>query len=63
MVNVSTLFYVLGSLEGENDEMIDLEEIYDLEQKYLKGLFGMIDQAEIRVRPSLVENILRSIPG
>ncbi len=35
MVNVSTLVYVLENLEGKSDELINLEEILELEQKYL----------------------------
>ena len=60
MVNVSTLFYVLENLEGIDEEVINLEEIQEMEQKYLCGLFEMIDQAKIKVRPEIVENILRS---
>jgi hypothetical protein len=60
MVNVSTLFYVLENLEGKKDELIDLEEILSMEQKVLKKIFGMIDQAGVEVDPSLVANILQS---
>ena len=60
MVNVSTLFYVLENMEGKNEEVINPEEVHELEQKYLKGLFGIIDRAEIEVSPSLVKNILQS---
>ncbi len=60
MVNVSTLFYVLENLEGKSDDVIDLEEIHELEQKYLKGLFGLIDQAGTKIRPSVIKNILQS---
>ncbi len=60
MVNVSTLFYVLENLEGKKDELIDLEEILEMEQHYLKGLLGMIDRAGMEVNPSLVENILKT---
>jgi hypothetical protein len=60
MVNVSTLFYVLENLEGKKDELIDLEEILAMEQKVLKRIFEMIDQAGVEVDPSLVENVLQS---
>lgn len=60
MVNVSTLFYVLENLEGMKNEVIDFEEIHKLEQKYLTGLFSVIDQAGLDVRPDLVHNILQS---
>jgi len=60
MVNVSTLFYVLENLEGTKEELIDLEEIHELEKKYLTGLFDMIDQAGLDVRPDLIDNILQS---
>jgi hypothetical protein len=60
MVKVSTLFYVLENLEGKKNEVIDLEEIHKLEQKYLTGLFEMIDQAELDIRPDLIDIILQS---
>lgn len=60
MVKVSTLFYVLENLEGKKDEVIDLEEILEMEQRYLKGILGMIDRAGMEVSPSLVENILKT---
>jgi hypothetical protein len=60
MVNVSTLFYVLENLEEKSDDVIDLEEIHEMEQKYLKGIFGMIDQTGFEVSPSIVKNILQS---
>ncbi|HEC43892.1 MAG TPA: hypothetical protein ENI20_13810 [Bacteroides sp.] len=59
-MNVSTLFYVLENLEGKNEELINLEEIYELEQKYLSGLFGMIDKARLTVRSEVIKNILQS---
>jgi hypothetical protein len=60
MVKVSTLCYVLENLEGKNEELINLEEIYELEQKYLSGLFGMIDKARLTVRSEVIKNILQS---
>jgi hypothetical protein len=60
MVNVSTLFYVLENLEGKSDDVIDFEEIHEMEQKYLKGIFGLIDQAGSEISPTIVKNILQS---
>ena len=61
MVNVSTLFYVLENLEGKNVDLIDLDEISAMEERYLKGLLGIIDQSGVEVNPSLIKNILRSV--
>ncbi len=63
MVNISTLFYVLENLEGNRDEAIDLGEILDLEYKYLKGIFEIIDRAKPEIRSTVMENILRSVPS
>ena len=60
MVNVSTLFYVLENLGSKNEELIDLDEIHELEQKYINGLFGMIDRARLTVRPEVIKNILQT---
>lgn len=60
MVNVSTLFYVLENLEEKKEEVIDLEEVHDLEEKVLERLFGRIDKTEILFRPSLIKKILQS---
>jgi len=60
MVNVSTLFYVLENLEGKRDEIYDLEEIHELERKYMDRLFGILDQAKMEIRPSIIQNILQT---
>lgn len=60
MVNVSTLVYVLENLEGKSDELINLEEILELEQKYLGKFFEMIDRAKPEVKPELVDKILQA---
>jgi hypothetical protein len=60
MVNVSTLFYVLENLEGEAAEAFDLDEILEMEQKYIKGLFDRLDQDRFEVRPAVIQNILRT---
>ena len=60
MVNVSTLFYVLENLEDQRIETIDLDEIYQLEQKYLKGLFGLVDRENLEVNPAVVKKILQT---
>jgi hypothetical protein len=61
MVNVSTLFYVLENFECNDGEIFNLEEIYELEQKYLNGLFGLIEKARPDVRPAVIEKILQSV--
>ena len=60
MVNVSTLIYVLDNLEEEKNELINLEEILELEDKYLKKIFDLIDQKTMQVRPVIVDNILKT---
>ena len=60
MVKISTLFYLMENLEGKKEELIDLEEVLEMEQKYLERIFGVIDQAGVEVNPSLVDKILRS---
>jgi hypothetical protein len=60
MVNVSTLCYVLENLEGKNEDVIDLEEIHELEEEFMKGFFGMIDRAPMEISPFLVNKILQS---
>jgi hypothetical protein len=60
MVKISTLFYVMENLEGKKEELVDLEEVLEMEGKYLKRIFAMIDQAGMEVSPSLVENILQA---
>jgi len=59
MVNVSTLIYVLENLEGKDEELICLDEIHELEKRYLNGLFGLLDQAEIIPDPALIDKILQ----
>ena len=60
MVNVSTLVYVLENLEDKSDELINLEEILELEQKYLGRFFEMIDRTKLEVKPALVDKILQA---
>jgi hypothetical protein len=60
MVNVSTLIYVLENLEGKNQELINLEEVHELEQKYLNRLFDLVDQNELEVSPALITKILQT---
>ena len=63
MVNVSTLFYVLENLEDKDGELIDLNEIHELEQTFLPGLFQLIEKAILEVRPGLVESIILQSAG
>ncbi len=57
MVNVSTLFYVLENLEGKDEELFDLEEVRQLEQKYLNKL---LDQVDFEANPALVSKIIQN---
>jgi hypothetical protein len=57
MVNVSTLHYVLENLEDE--EWIDLNEIEELERRYLRSVFSFLDDSGMDVRPSVVQDILK----
>ena len=50
----------MENLEGKKEELVDLEEVLEMEGKYLKRIFAMIDQAGMEVSPSLVENILQA---
>ena len=59
MVNVSTLFYVLENLEGKDEELINLEEVHELEEKYLNGIFRLLDQTEMVADPALLNKILQ----
>lgn len=60
MVNVSTLIYVLENLEGKKEELIDLDEVHELEQKYLNRLFDLIDQNELEINPAVISKILQT---
>ena len=60
MVNVSTLVYVLENLEDNIDELINLEEIFEMESKYLFYFFEKIDRMPIGVRSALVDKILQT---
>ena len=59
MVNVSTLYYVLENLEGKSEDLIDLDEVSELENTYLKDCFSILDNSGIDVRPSVVEKLLQ----
>ncbi len=60
MVNVSTLVYVLENLEDNIDELINLEEIFEMESKYLVYFFEKIDRMPVGVRPALIDKILQT---
>ena len=61
MANISTLFYVLENLESNEGVIFNPEEIYKLEKKYLDGVFGLLENASMEVRPAVIEKILQSI--
>ena len=60
MVNVSTLVYVLENLEGKDEKLIKLEELLEEEEKYVRKVFGKLDQSNLQVNPRLVEHILKT---
>ena len=60
MVNVSTLVYVLENLEGKDEKLIKLEELLEEEEKYVRKVFGKLDQSNLQVRPGLIKNILKT---
>lgn len=57
MVKVSTLYYVLENLEDE--ELINLNEIQELESRYLEDFFSILDESGIDVRPSVIKQIMQ----
>jgi hypothetical protein len=60
MVNVSTLVYVLENLEGKKEEIINLNEVHDLERKYLDGLFARLDRIEMEMNQAIMDKILQA---
>ena len=60
MVNVSTLVYVLENLEGKDEKLFKLEELLEEEEKYVRKVFGKLDQSNLQVNPRLVEHILKT---
>jgi len=59
MVKVSTLVYVLESLEENSKELFDFDEVLDMESKYLEELFGKIDRTSLILRPEIIDKILQ----
>lgn len=57
MGNVSTLIYVLENLE--EDEWIDLNEMYEQESEYLHPLLSLIEEKMPDVRTGVINNILQ----
>ena len=60
MVNVSTLVYVLDNLEGKDEELINLEELLELEETYVKKVFLELDKSALHMTPALVDRILET---
>jgi len=61
MAKISTLFYVLEDFDSKGEVIINPEEIHMLEQKYLNGIFGLLEKAGMEVRPSVIEKILQAV--
>ena len=61
MAKISTLFYVLENLEGNEGMIVNPEEIQKMEQMYLDGIFGLMEKAVIEVRPAVIDKILQSV--
>ena len=55
MAKVSTLFFVL---DDERNELIDLDEVFDLESTVYRKISRALDQCVITAKPSLVSSIL-----
>ncbi len=59
MGEISTLVYMLESLEGERRGLIDTADIFDPEESFMKDLSGKLDQTEFSVSPKLVREVLQ----
>ncbi len=60
MVNVSTLVYVLENLEGKDEKLINLDDLLEQEEAYVKKVFSKLDQSVLQVTPALVDKILKT---
>ena len=60
MVNVSTLVYVLENLEGKDEKLINLDDLLEQEEAYVKKVFSKLDQSALQVTPALVDKILKT---
>ena len=59
MANVFTLVYLLENLEEDKNELINVEEIFDIDNISIGKIFRILNQCEVNVKPGLVNNILK----
>jgi hypothetical protein len=58
MVSFSTLLFVLENLEHDSNELIDVKEVFDLEEYLFGKIASSLNQSELPASPDLVNNIL-----
>ena len=56
MSKVSTLVYVL---DKDRNELIDVGQVYELEDSLFRDIFTILDQNEFTAKPELVSKILK----
>ena len=56
MANIFTLVYVL---EEDRNELIDLREVFELENSVFRNISEVLDQNEFEAKPELVSKILK----
>ena len=59
MANIFTLVYLLENLEEDKNELINVEEIFDIDNISIRKISRILDQCEVNVKPDLVNNILK----
>jgi hypothetical protein len=59
MANVFTLVYLLENLEEDENELINVEEIFDIDNISIGEISRILNQCEVNVKPGLVNNILK----
>ena len=59
MANVFTLVYLLENLEEDKNELINVEEIFDIDNISIGKISRILNQCEVNVKPGLVNNILK----
>ena len=59
MANVFTLVYLLENLEEDENELINVEEIFDIDNISIGKISRILNQCEVNVKPGLVNNILK----
>ena len=59
MANIFTLVYLLENLEEDKNELVNVEEIFDIDNISIRKISRILDQCEVNVKPDLVNNILK----